>query len=95
MFISDDEKQGKEKALEKLKELMMGGIASKMSGLKKPVAASMTIEKLPSGDDEKEEPEEGEDDSLEDALEGGPDDGGNEISEDDKNRIRELYKKYC
>ena len=47
MFFHDDEKEGKEEALERLKDLMMGEMGDRMGRFKKPIAASMTIEKVP------------------------------------------------
>ena len=95
MFFKDDEKEGRESALEKLKDIMMGEMGDRMGRFKKPIAASMSIEKIP-----REEMESALDDDKEDGDMGmkGPDsedDEGSDMSEGDKDRIRELYHKYC
>lgn len=89
MFLSDDEKDGKEKALEKLKDLMMGEMGNRMGGMKKPMAASMTIEKLPGKDDDMDDMSNDDDNDMP------SDNDGDEISDEDKDKIRELYNKFC
>ena len=95
MFFHDDEKEGKEEALERLKDLMMGEMGDRMGRFKKPIAASMTIEKVP-----KEDMEDALDDDKEDGDMGMKDpdadeDGGDDMSDEDKDKIRELYHKFC
>lgn len=89
MFFHDDEKEGKEEALEKLKDLMMGEMGDRMGRFKKPISMSMGIEKLP----DEEEAEDSMGTPKEEDM--GMSDEEGEISDEDKDRIRELYHKYC
>lgn len=95
MFFPDDEKDEKESALERLKDMMRSEMGDRMGGkFKKPVAASMTIEKV-SPDDMKgklDGLDDGDDESMEDDN---SDDEGGEMSDEDKDKIRELYHKFC
>lgn len=89
MFIEDDEKDSRKAALQKLMDLMGSETGKRLSGLKaKPVAASMTIEKMPG--DMEDEPGDMEGDEM-----GEDEPDGDEPSEDDKAKIAELYHKYC
>jgi hypothetical protein len=90
MFFHDDEKEGKEEALEKLKDLMMGEMGDRMGRFKKPIAASMTIEKVP-----KEEMEGAFDSDDKEGMGETDSDEDGDISDEDKDRIRELFHKYC
>lgn len=94
MYFRDDEKEGREEALEKLKDLMMGEAGDRMGRFKKPIAASMTIEKIPKDDmDDALSSDDKGDDMDGTDMDDDEDDGG--LSEEDKNRIRELYHKFC
>lgn len=70
-------------ALDSLKKKLQDIVGDRLGGLKKPVGASMTIEKLSPSDNEDEENFEGSDDSE------------SEPSDEDKAKIEELYMKYC
>lgn len=85
MYIPDEEKDGRKMALQKLMDLMGDETGKRLGGLKKPMEASMTIEKMP-GDLEDEDDEHGMDEG---------DDDGDEPSEEDKMKISELYHKFC
>jgi hypothetical protein len=99
MFFPEDEKDERLSSLEKLKDLMMKEAGDKMGGggkFKKPIAASMTIEKIPEGDSDDLK------DKLEDSMGKGDDDEGmmgpdsdGDVSDEDKDKIRELYHKFC
>lgn len=100
MFFGDEEKEEKEDALKKLKEVMLSGMGDRFGKMKKPMAASMTIEKMPS-DETKDEldsafsSEDDDDSNSEDLSDVGSDDNEGDISDEDKSRISELYHKYC
>lgn len=91
MFIPDDEKDGRKEALKKLMEMMKSKTGEKLGNLKKkPVVESVTIEKLPL---DKEEMDYGRESDSEDSDMGDRD--SSDISEEDKEKIRELYRKFC
>lgn len=72
----------KSAALDSLKKKLQDIVGDRLGGLKKPVGASMTIEKLSPSDNEDEEKFESDDDAS-------------EPSDEDKAKIEELYMKYC
>lgn len=87
MFIPDDEKEGRKEALQKLMDLMGKETGKRLGGLKKPMSASIEIDK--------EDPED--DMSSMDDHDSGmmSDHDDDEPSDEDKAKIAELYHKYC
>ncbi len=89
MFIADDEKSDRKRALKKIIDSMMDGTASKLSELKKPAKAEIEIDAIPLEDEEGMEGEGEEMDMDMDSMdESAP-------SEEDKRKIAELYHRYC
>lgn len=105
MFIPDDEKEGREEALDKLISMMSDEAGKKLHGLKKPAVASMTIEKVPSAsmggevDRWKSNDDKDDDADISPGFGLGDDQDGDmdndDLDESDKDKIRMLYNKYC
>lgn len=84
MFIPDREKDGRKEALKKLMDLMGKGAADSLSEYKSKKFGKPEVDiEMKIG------PEEEEDEGMEDSLKGGA------PSEQDIEKIKELYHKYC
>lgn len=96
MFFPEDEKDERLGALEKLKNVMRSEAGNRLGNkFKKPAAANGG--EVPS---EREEDSEENREERDDPMQDGDNDEGTEsadgdLSDEDKDRIRELYHKFC
>ena len=89
MFIEDDEKDDRKKALDSLRGMLDSGMGERLKGLKKP---PMDDRIDPEEQEEAEDDFEGSDDGGMENVE--EDNDENALSDSDKDRIKELYHKY-
>lgn len=99
MYFRDDEKDDKLKALQKLKDVMSSEMGMKMGKMKKPVSASLIIEKEGHDEPDEDNMDDGDEDNMR-GMFGKKEDEDCDYedvappSDEELNMMRKMLKKY-